>query len=66
MSKRVNNSIDNWLNMLVKRFIANQSGATSIEYALIAAGIALAIITAVNTLGTTLSKKFTSINASLK
>jgi pilus assembly protein Flp/PilA len=33
---------------------------------MIAAGIALAIITAVNTLGTTLSNKFTSINSSLK
>jgi pilus assembly protein Flp/PilA len=50
----------------IKQFIADQSGATSIEYALIAAGIALAIIAAVNTLGTTLSKKFTSINSSLK
>ena len=50
----------------LKQFIADQSGATSIEYALIAAGIALAIIAAVNSLGTTLSKKFTSINSSLK
>jgi len=48
------------------RFLRDQSGATSIEYALIAAGIALAIITAVNTLGTTLKNKFTSINSSLK
>jgi pilus assembly protein Flp/PilA len=51
---------------LFNQFIADQSGATSIEYALIAAGIALAIIAAVNNLGTTLSKKFTSINSSLK
>lgn len=51
---------------LIKRFLSNESGATAIEYALIAAGIALAIITAVNTLGTTLSGKFNSINASLK
>jgi pilus assembly protein Flp/PilA len=51
---------------LIKRFLSNESGATAIEYALIAAGIALAIITAVNTLGTTLSGKFDSINASLK
>ncbi len=43
---------------LIKRFLSNESGATAIEYALIAAGIALAIITAVNTLGTTLSGKF--------
>jgi pilus assembly protein Flp/PilA len=51
---------------LIKRFISDDSGATAIEYALIAAGIALAIITAVNTLGTTLSNKFDSINSSLK
>ena len=51
---------------LIKRFLSNESGATAIEYALIAAGIALAIITAVNTLGTTLSGKFDSINSSLK
>lgn len=51
---------------LVARFVKDESGATAIEYALIAAGIALAIITAVNTLGTTLSSKFTGINTSLK
>ena len=51
---------------LIKRFLTNDSGATAIEYALIAAGIALAIITAVNTLGTTLSGKFNDINSSLK
>ena len=54
------------MRRLISEFLRNEAGATSIEYALIAAGIALAIITAVNTLGTTLSKKFTSINASLK
>jgi pilus assembly protein Flp/PilA len=51
---------------LIKRFLSDDSGATAIEYALIAAGIALAIIVAVNTLGTTLSDKFNSINSSLK
>jgi pilus assembly protein Flp/PilA len=51
---------------LIKQFLSDDSGATAIEYALIAAGIALAIITAVNTLGTTLSNKFVSINSSLK
>jgi pilus assembly protein Flp/PilA len=54
------------MKTLVARFAKDESGATAIEYALIAAGIALAIITAVNTLGTTLSNKFTSINSSLK
>ena len=54
------------MKTLIARFAKDESGATAIEYALIAAGIALAIITAVNTLGTTLSNKFTSINSSLK
>ena len=44
----------------------DHSGATAIEYALIAAGISLAIIAVVNGLGTTLNEKFTSINTSLK
>ena len=52
--------------LTIRSLLKNESGATSIEYALIAAGIALAIISAVNSLGTTLSKKFTSINSSLK
>ena len=47
-------------------FLKNESGATAIEYGLIAAGISLAIIAAVNSLGTNLSGKFVSINASLK
>jgi len=51
---------------LVARFMKDESGATAIEYGLIAAGIALAIITIVNSLGTTLSGKFNAISASLK
>jgi pilus assembly protein Flp/PilA len=51
---------------LISKFWADQSGATAIEYGLIAAGISLAIIAAVNTLGTTLNTKFTGINTSLK
>ncbi|PZA09107.1 Flp family type IVb pilin [Rhodopseudomonas palustris] len=50
---------------IVARFIKDESGATAIEYGLIAAGISLAIITIVNTLGGTLSAKFTSINSQL-
>jgi pilus assembly protein Flp/PilA len=52
--------------ILVKRFIANENGATAIEYGLIAAGIALAIITVVNGLGTSMNAKFGSISSSLK
>jgi pilus assembly protein Flp/PilA len=51
---------------LLARFVKDESGATAIEYGLIAAGISLAIIAAVNGLGTNLSGKFTSINTSLK
>jgi pilus assembly protein Flp/PilA len=52
--------------VLIKRFVSDESGATAIEYGLIAAGIALAIITVVNGLGTTMNDKFTSISSSLK
>ncbi len=48
------------------KFIADESGATAIEYGLIAAGISRAIIAVVNGLGTSLSTKFESINSSLK
>jgi pilus assembly protein Flp/PilA len=51
---------------LIARFVKDESGATAIEYGLIAAGISLAIITVVNGLGTNLNAKFTSINTSLK
>ena len=51
---------------LFARFVKDQSGATAIEYGLIAAGISLAIIAAVNGLGTKLNGTFTSINNSLK
>jgi pilus assembly protein Flp/PilA len=50
----------------IKRFLCDETGATAIEYGLIAAGIALAIIAVVNGLGTTLNTQFTSINTSLK
>jgi pilus assembly protein Flp/PilA len=49
-----------------RQFLADESGATAIEYGLIAAGIALAIIAVVNGLGTKLNTKFTSISSSLK
>ncbi len=48
------------------RFVADESGATAIEYGLIAAGIALAIIAVVNGLGSNLNTQFASINNSLK
>jgi pilus assembly protein Flp/PilA len=51
---------------LIARFVKDESGATAIEYGLIAAGISLAIIAVVNGLGSNLSGKFTTINTSLK
>jgi pilus assembly protein Flp/PilA len=51
---------------LIARFVKDESGATAIEYGLIAAGISIVIITAVNSIGTNLNSKFTSINSSLK
>jgi pilus assembly protein Flp/PilA len=54
------------MNKLVSRFVKDESGATAIEYGLIAAGIAVAIITAVNGVGTALSTKFSTISTSLK
>jgi pilus assembly protein Flp/PilA len=51
---------------LVSRFVKDESGATAIEYGLIAAGIAIAIITAVNGVGSKLSTNFGTISTSLK
>lgn len=51
---------------LFVRFMKDDSGATAIEYGLIAAGISVAIIAVVNTLGTTLNTKFGSISTQLK
>ena len=51
---------------LVSRFVKDESGATAIEYGLIAAGIAIAIIAAVKGVGTQLSTNFNSISTSLK
>ena len=54
------------MSKLFARFLKDESGATAIEYGLIAAGISLAIIAVVNGLGTNLNSKFTTINSSLK
>jgi pilus assembly protein Flp/PilA len=50
---------------LISRFVRDESGATAIEYGLIAALIAVVIITAVTTLGTNLSATFTKVSAAL-
>ena len=50
----------------ISNFIRNESGATAIEYALIASLIAVAIITAVSTVGTKVSTVFGEVGSSLK
>jgi pilus assembly protein Flp/PilA len=64
--RRISNGLEVKLKQKILKFLADESGATAIEYGLIAAGIALAIIAVVNGLGTNLNAQFTSINSSLK
>jgi pilus assembly protein Flp/PilA len=47
------------------QFLHDESGATAIEYGLIAAGISVAIITAVMTLGTQLNSTFNTVSSQL-
>ena len=54
------------MRRLLSKFLRDQSGATAIEYCLIAVGLSIVIITAVNNIGTTLNSSFTSVNSSLK
>ena len=55
-----------WMLQLISRFLRDESGATAIEYCIIAAGISIVIITAVRGIGSTLSANFGLINTSLK
>ena len=48
------------------RFLKDDSGATAIEYAIIAGTLSIAIVTAVSTLGSTLNTTFTSVQTGLK
>jgi pilus assembly protein Flp/PilA len=54
------------MRRLICEFLKNESGATAIEYCLIAAGISIVIVVAVNGMGTTLSGTFSSVNTSIK
>ncbi len=53
------------MKTVVSRFVKDQSGATAIEYGLIAAGIAVAIIAVVYGLGTNLQDTFGSVSSVL-
>jgi len=50
----------------VVAFLKDESGATAIEYGLIAAGISVVIIATENSIGTTLNTKFNDISTQLK
>jgi pilus assembly protein Flp/PilA len=54
------------MGRLITKFLDDESGATAIEYCLIAVGLSIVIITAVNGIGTALNAKFTSVNSSLQ
>ena len=54
------------MGQFLKSFTKNESGATAIEYGLIAAGIAVAIISAVQLIGTNLDATFTSVSDALQ
>lgn len=51
---------------LIAKFLRDESGATAIEYCLIACGIAFAIIVIVQALGPTLNTRYTAVNTALK
>ena len=51
---------------LFARFVKDESGATAVEYALIVAGIGVAIMAAVTSLGTAIANKFGSVSTALK
>lgn len=54
------------MRRLISEFLKDESGATAIEYCLIAAGISIVIVVTVNGIGTTLNTKYSSVNTSLK
>jgi pilus assembly protein Flp/PilA len=54
------------MRQVFSKFLRDQSGATAIEYCLLAVGISIVILAAVNGVGTSLSTNFTSVSSSLK
>jgi pilus assembly protein Flp/PilA len=54
------------MRRLIAEFLKDESGATAIEYCLIAAGISIVIVVAVNGIGTSLNGTFASVNTSIK
>ena len=54
------------VRQLIGKFFNDESGATAIEYCMIAAGLSIVIVTVVNGIGTNLSIKFVDVGTSLK
>ena len=54
------------MSKLISAFLPDESGATAIEYALIAAGLSITIVAAVMSTGSSLSGRFLAISSSLK
>ena len=54
------------MRQLIAKFLNDQTGATSIEYAVIAAGISIVIVTVVNGIGTKVKVPFTTVSTALK
>jgi len=54
------------MRQVFSKFLRDESGATAIEYCLIAVGLSIVILVAVNGIGASLNGSFTSVNSSLK
>jgi len=54
------------MRKLLMRFLADDKGATAIEYAIIAGGLSIVIVVAVNSIGSSLNTTFTSVSTALK
>jgi pilus assembly protein Flp/PilA len=54
------------MTRLIKTFAADERGATAIEYGLIAAGIAVAVLSSVNALGSKVSNTFAAVSSKMK
>jgi pilus assembly protein Flp/PilA len=66
-SRGCNKGLRRWLvTKTILRFICDETGATAIEYGLIAAGISIAIIATVAGVGSSLNTTFTSVQTALK
>jgi pilus assembly protein Flp/PilA len=66
MIKCLDTKIAPLVSRFLSRFLRDESGATAIEYAMIASGVAVAIAASVSSLGTSVKALFTSVSTSLK